>query len=62
MQLMEINSLTMFYFICQKTLALIGKEVLPTYSYARLYTEGEILSKHKDRPSCEISVTYFRLR
>lgn len=44
-------------YLSKKLSVLIGKEVLPTYSYARLYTEGEILSKHKDRPSCEISVT-----
>jgi hypothetical protein len=36
---------------------LIGEAVLATYSYARLYQNGEILKKHTDRPSCEISVT-----
>jgi hypothetical protein len=36
---------------------LIGEPVLPTYSYARLYQNGEILEKHTDRESCEISVT-----
>lgn len=36
---------------------LIGEPVLPTYTYARLYQKGEVLEKHKDRPSCEISVT-----
>ena len=35
----------------------INEELLPTYSYARLYKNGNILTKHKDRPSCEISVT-----
>ena len=29
----------------------------PTYSYARLYKPGEVLTPHTDRPSCEISVT-----
>ena len=28
-----------------------------TYSYARIYKKGDILKKHKDRPSCEISTT-----
>jgi hypothetical protein len=32
-------------------------ELVPTYSYARIYEKGSILKKHKDRPSCEISVT-----
>ena len=29
----------------------------PTYSYARLYKNGDILKKHMDRYSCEISTT-----
>ena len=29
----------------------------PTYSYARLYKKGDILTRHKDRFSCEISTT-----
>lgn len=32
-------------------------ELLPTYSYARIYQKGEELKPHMDRPSCEISVT-----
>lgn len=35
----------------------IGLKLLPTYTYARIYRPGEILKKHKDRPSCEISAT-----
>ncbi len=31
--------------------------LIPTYSYARLYKHGDILKRHKDRPSCEISTT-----
>ena len=34
-----------------------GLEVVPTYSYARLYKKGDELKRHKDRPSCEISTT-----
>ena len=34
-----------------------GKQLLPTYSYARLYVPGEELKNHTDRESCEISVT-----
>lgn len=34
-----------------------GKSLLPTYSYARLYTNGNTLEKHTDRESCEISMT-----
>ena len=34
-----------------------GLNLIPTYSYARLYKKGDILRRHKDRPSCEISTT-----
>lgn len=35
----------------------LGKKLLPTYTYARIYRPGEVLKKHKDRPACEISTT-----
>jgi len=35
----------------------IGYELLPAYTYARIYRPGEILKKHIDRPSCELSAT-----
>jgi hypothetical protein len=31
----------------------------PNYSYARIYKKGDILKRHKDRFSCEISTTLF---
>lgn len=34
-----------------------GKELLPTYSYSRIYRSGDELKKHTDRVSCEYSVT-----
>jgi len=34
-----------------------GLKLIPTYSYCRLYKKGNILKRHKDRPSCEISTT-----
>ena len=34
-----------------------GVNLIPTYSYHRLYTTDTILKRHKDRPSCEISAT-----
>lgn len=47
--------------VLQETCAAIeeqtGKELIPTYSYARIYQAGEQLEPHVDRPSCEISVT-----
>ena len=34
-----------------------GMDLIPTYSYARVYQTGSELKRHKDRPSCEISTT-----
>ena len=35
----------------------VGLELLPTYSFWRMYTKFADLKKHTDRESCEISVT-----
>ena len=35
----------------------IGIKLSPTYSYARIYKKGDVLARHKDRYSCEISTT-----
>jgi hypothetical protein len=32
-------------------------KIQPAYSYARIYKKGDVLKKHKDRFSCELSVT-----
>lgn len=37
--------------------AQLGLELIPTYTYARIYQPGEILKRHTDRESCEISGT-----
>jgi hypothetical protein len=36
---------------------IFGEPLIPTYAYARLYSNGDILEKHSDRPACEVSVT-----
>jgi hypothetical protein len=46
--------------LCEKTPEvsnLIEETVLPTYTYARIYKNGEVLNRHRDRPACEISLT-----
>jgi len=35
----------------------VGDELIPTYAYARLYSNGDVLEKHTDRPACEVSIT-----
>ncbi len=41
----------------KKAEELVGYELYPTYTYARMYNPGAILDAHKDRPSCEVSFT-----
>jgi hypothetical protein len=36
---------------------LVGLELTPTYSMARLYSKDEVLVRHRDREACEISLT-----
>ena len=36
---------------------IVGYNLLPTYTYTRLYGTGDELKIHRDRPSCELSAT-----
>ena len=40
-----------------KVSKILEEDVLPTYTYSRIYTHKEILARHRDRPACEISLT-----
>ena len=43
---------------CQPIMEKITKlKLYPNYSYARIYKNGDVLERHKDRFSCEISTT-----
>src|SRR5690349_2787228 len=35
----------------------VGRDLVPTYSYVRMYGKGDALPRHKDRAACEISAT-----
>lgn len=48
---------TIHEIIWPKLEVILGEELLPTYTYSRLYNNGDVLEKHKDRFACEISVT-----
>ena len=43
-------------FLLPKMEKATGLELYPTYTYYRVYKEGDELLKHKDRASCEISL------
>lgn len=48
---------TLLFSVLGKIEKITGKSLYPTYSYSRIYVPGNVLKKHKDRPSCEISAT-----
>ena len=48
---------TILYNSKEEVEGITGKRLYPTYSYARLYLQGDALDPHIDRESCEISVT-----
>ena len=35
----------------------VGGNIVPTYSYQRMYLNGAAMAHHSDRPSCQISLT-----
>jgi hypothetical protein len=54
------NYVPFIALMCEKTAhmnQLVEEKLLPTYAYARVYKNGAELTKHTDRPACEISVT-----
>ena len=48
---------TLLLYVMPIMKAKTGLDLIPTYSYTRIYRKGSILKRHKDRPSCEISTT-----
>lgn len=42
---------------CEELFKKTKVNLLPTYSYTRVYVKGNELKIHRDRPSCEISAT-----
>jgi predicted 2-oxoglutarate/Fe(II)-dependent dioxygenase YbiX len=54
------NYIDFLELLCEKTPEVskfLGETVLPTYSYARVYKDGSVLTPHQDRDACEISLT-----
>lgn len=48
---------TLQFFLLPKMEKATGLSLFPTYTYYRIYRPGHELTRHKDRPSCEISTT-----
>ena len=45
------------YSLMKKIEGILSMDLLPTYYFDRFYYEGQELTRHSDRPSCEISAT-----
>lgn len=43
--------------IIPKVVEVVGDNVLPTYGLGRFYAKGGKLTRHVDRPACEVSLT-----
>lgn len=64
MQAPKSPSIYNYRFFVELLIGLLGRIsqesdefLLPTYSYARVYSNGAELVKHTDRPACEVSAT-----
>lgn len=48
---------TLLHFVKPHVENAVNLQLMPTYSYYRVYRPGMELKPHRDRPSCEISTT-----
>lgn len=48
---------TLLSLLLPKIEGLVGHDLHPTYSFARLYSANSVLKRHVDRAACEISVS-----
>lgn len=48
---------TLLQTSCEKISNIVNVDLIPTYSYTRIYGKKEHLTKHIDRPECQFSVT-----
>ena len=53
----DLSTETLSSVLCEKLSFITEKKLCPTYSYTRVYSRGDELPPHTDRPSCQYSVT-----
>src|SRR3546814_2902828 len=49
--------ISFLWAITPKVEAIVGRPLLPSYSYFRTYQQGDVCRVHADRPACEHSVS-----
>lgn len=53
----EISLVRLLVREIPKITKILEEPVLPTYVYGRMYQKGDVLTRHRDRPSCQVSLT-----
>ena len=53
----DLNTETLCSFLNPTISHYTKKDLCPTYTYSRIYIKGMDLKAHRDRPSCEYSIT-----
>lgn len=53
---LQISNMLLLYFL-EPYSKILGKNLVPTYSYTRTYFKGSNLPRHSDRPACQYSMT-----
>lgn len=53
----DIFSESLMLYLKKRIEKIVGKKLLPTYTYSRIYYKGSILKRHTDRESCEYTAT-----
>ncbi len=53
---LQMSELLLLYFQGHFS-KIVGKNLVPTYSFTRTYSKGSDLPRHSDRPSCQYSMT-----
>ena len=53
----DLNTETLCSFLNPTISHYTKKDLCPTYTYSRIYMKGMDLKAHRDRPSCEYSIT-----
>lgn len=52
-----LPSEVLMHYFCAPFSKILKKNLIPTYSFTRLYMKGSPLQSHTDRPSCQYSIT-----
>lgn len=48
---------SLLFYVRNKLEEIVGRKLLPTFSYCRVYRNGHRLPQHLDRPSCELVIS-----